>query len=492
MDQLRGPVDADLAETHLSIVVGVGDRVYKLKKPVRFDFVDQSTREQRERLCHQEVDRNRRLAPDVYLGVADVAGPDGEQCDHLVVMRRMPRDRRLSTLVIGGDERVRPALDQLATQLSRFHRMAARSPEITAAAAPSALYALWKANAEEMRPFEGSVFPVGQLDGTLGRADRCLRGREALFARRAADGWICDGHGDLLADDVFVLDDGPRALDCLDFDPRLAYGDVATDVAFLAMDLERLGAPELAAHWLSTYQRASGATIPATLLHLYVAYRAQVRAKVTALRSDQEADHHSATAARDLLQLCDRHLRRATPRLVLVGGTPGTGKSTVARDLHEHFGWRVIRSDVVRKGDPAPTVGGSGRWREGAYSPAATERTYAALLAAAEESLAGGDDVVLDASFADAGHRAAARRFADQVSAEVLELRCTLEPAERDRRIARRLREGTDVSEADAGIAARLSAAADPWPEATDLPTDASPSAVAEKVVALVEQWIRG
>jgi predicted kinase len=307
-----------------------------------------------------------------------------------------------------------------------------------------------------------------------------------------AGGWVCDGHGDLLADDVFVLDDGPRALDCLDFDPRLAFGDVAADIAFLAMDLERLGAAELADHWLSAYQRASGALIPEGLLHLYIAYRAQVRAKVTGLRAAQESDHRSAEAARGLLDLCDLHLRRAAPRLVLVGGAPGTGKSTVAADLHQRFGWKVLRSDVTRKIGSPPGTAGSGRWQEGIYSPAAKERTYFALMDQARDALAHGESVVLDASFTDESHRAAARQVADGALAEVLELRCTLEPQERDRRIAERRQRGDDPSDADAEIAARLATEADPWPEATNLDTSGSLADVADHAAGIVERWVRG
>ena len=223
-------------------------------------------------------------------------------------------------------------------------------------------------------------------------------------------------------------------------------------------------------------------------MHLYVAYRAQVRAKVTALRAAQEPDHRSEDAARQLLGLCIDHLRRATPRLVLVGGAPGTGKSTVAADLHDSFGWKVVRSDAERKAQTDAAVGTSDRWKEGLYSPASTAHTYGVLMDAARVALVHGESIVLDASFTDGSQRAAARDVAEQTSAEVLELRCTLEPHERDRRIARRQRRDDDVSDANEEIAARLAAEADPWPEATVLPTDESPSVVAEKAVEVVRE----
>ncbi len=124
------------------------------------------------------------------------------------------------------------------------------------------------------------------LDEVATRATRYVQGRTPLFAARVAQGWMRDGHGDLLADDIFCLADGPRVLDCLDFSDELRYGDVLADVAFLAMDLERLGAPELAARFVRLYDEFSGERHPASLVDYYIAFRALIRAKVSALRVD--------------------------------------------------------------------------------------------------------------------------------------------------------------------------------------------------------------
>ena len=486
-------VPAALIETHLSVVVCMGEHAYKLKKPVTFDFVDQSTQPAREALCHQEVARNRRLSPDVYQGVADVVGPDGAICDHLVVMARMPDDRRLSTLVTAGDPDAVDGLADLAGVVARFHRGAARSLEIDRAGDADVLRMRWEANAREMRPFEGQELPPGLVDATLERALTYLEGRDQLFARRQAEGSICDGHGDLLASDIFLLPDGPRVLDCIDFDERLAHGDVASDVAFLAMDLERLGGPELARRWVCAYEDAADARLPPSLLEHYIAYRAQVRAKVAAIRARQRRGPGDLDpAAGQLLDLCDAHLRRATVRLVLVGGAPGTGKSTVADIIGRQPGWRVVRSDVVRKeahGMAAADDAAAG-WREGIYSPISTELTYAALGELAAAAMRQGESVVLDASFASASHRAMARRVARECSAEVIELRCELAPDERDRRITRRRQLRGGPSDADAAIARRLDRGADDWPEAHPIPTGAAPRIVAAEVEGLVDRWV--
>ena len=332
-------MDATVVETHVSVVFVVGDHVYKLKKPVVFDFVDQSTRVARAARCHREVEPNRRRAPDVYEDVATIVGGDGEPRDHLVVMKRLPADRRLSTLVTAGDPRVGDAIDEIARVLARFHSRSRHSTTIDEAATRDAVAALWEANAEQLHRFVGSVLDPFDLERTNALARAFLSGREELFELRIADGWICDGHGDLLADDIYVLDDGPRIIDCLEFADRLRFGDVVADLAFLVMDLERLGAPDLGERLVAAYEEASGFAIEPALLHYWVAYRAQVRMLVACLRQEQERDDSPAQAdeaadqARALLRRCTGHLEQAMPRLVLVGGLPGTGKSTLARNL---------------------------------------------------------------------------------------------------------------------------------------------------------------
>ncbi len=236
---------AAVRETHTGVVFFVGDRAYKLKKPVHYGFVDFRSREARLAACRREVELNRRLAPDVYLGVADVLDAGGRACDHLVVMRRLPEDRRLADLVAAGAP-VEAELGRLARLLAEFHAGADRSARADEAAGSEALTRRWAANSAEMARLVGPVFDAGVVDRVDRLARRYLAGRGPLFGDRVAAGRACDGHGDLLAEDIFCLEDGPRVLDCLEFDDGLRLGDVLADVAFLAMDLERLGRPELA------------------------------------------------------------------------------------------------------------------------------------------------------------------------------------------------------------------------------------------------------
>jgi aminoglycoside phosphotransferase family enzyme/predicted kinase len=470
---------AAVVETHISVIVFVGDRAYKLKKPVDLGFLDFSTVAARREACHRETDLNRRLAPDVYLGVADVIGPEGETVDHLVVMRRMPSDRRLTTLVVEGDPAVPDHLRALARLLADFHSGAERSPTIDLAARPDAVLANWQQSFDQMRPFVGSVLDADVTQRIEDLVGRYVTGREELFEARIAAGKVCDGHGDLQADDIYCLDDRPRVLDCLEFDDRYRHGDVLADVAFLAMDLDRLGAAELGSTFLRWYREFSADVAPRSLVEHYVAYRAHVRCKVNCLRADQAtgaAREDAAREARRLLQMTRRYLERARVRLVLVGGLPGTGKSTLARHLGTELGWTVLRSDETRKeraGLAATERSGDG-FGEGLYTTSASDEVYDDLLARARTALRAGETVVLDASWASARHRQLARQVARECVADLDELRCEAPVDVSEERLVDRLARGDDASDATPDVARRLAQRFDAWPEASAVETSGS------------------
>ena len=328
------------------------------------------------------MELNRRLAPDVYLGVSSVSGaelppwPAGRRrrpVEHLVVMRRMPDDRRLSTLVRAGAP-VRDHLRALARSVAAFHAAARRGPESPPRAAATRSAAVGRRTSS--RYGRSAPVPAPETVDAVDRlAARFLAGRGPLFADRCADGRIVDGHGDLIADDVFCLDDGPRALDCLEFDDKLRYVDGLDDVAFLAMDLERLGRPDLADDWLDAYVEFSGDPAPVALRHHYVAYRAFVRAKVACLRH-QQGDAAAATDAAQYADLSLRHLEAGAVRLALVGGLPGTGKTTVGGALADRFGAVLLSSDRLRKelAGLSPTQPAPAAYGEGLYTADAPTR----------------------------------------------------------------------------------------------------------------------
>ena len=462
-------------ETHVGVVFLVGDRAYKMKKPVHNDFLDFRTPNRRRAACRREIELNRRLAPDVYLGISEVLRPaepsggpiaDAGPTEPLVVMRRMPEERRLATLVTSGAP-VEEALRDLARLMAGFHAGAARGAPVTADATRDAVAARWAANVAEL-----AVPPVVDPDlvAAVGRlSTRFLDGRAPLFTERIEQDRIVDGHGDLTAADVFCLDDGPRALDCLEFDDHLRHVDGLDDVAFLAMDLERLGRPDLATTFLDAYVEFSGDPAPVALRHHYIAYRAVVRAKVALLRHGQ-GDPAAAPDAEQYAGLALRHLERGAVRLAMVGGLPGTGKTTLGGALADRFGAVLLSSDRTRKElagiDPAEPAGAP--FRQGIYTDEHTAETYGELLRRAGMLLARGESVVLDASWTAARQREAAVDLARRTSSDLVALRCHADDATAARRIATR---GATGSDATGAVATAMRATMDPWPDAYPIPT---------------------
>jgi len=457
----RGP-GIEFVETHVSTLVFRDGLVHKRKKPVRFDFIDLSTAPKRQHICHREVELNRRFSPDVYLGVEDIVR-DGCVIDHAVLMREMPGDRRLATIVARDDD-VSGCLDAIAGSVAAFHRASPRTAEVASVATPGALHDLWEQSLLEIDGLAAAREDRSMVGDIRRLAHRYLDGRGALVAERIAHGHVVDGHGDLLSDDVFCLDDGPRILDCLEFDDRLRWGDVLNDVGFLAMDLERLGRRDLATAFMAAYRKYSGESHPTTLEDHYVAYRALVRAKVSFLRGTSDAH----VAAHGYLGLCHRHLRAGRMRLVVIGGLPGTGKTTLANALGNEVGWPVLRSDVIRKElaglDPphhAPSAFGTGL-----YTPARTNQTYDELCARARHLLEMGQSIILDASFSTAEHRRMAASLAESTASDSYEVRCLLPTAEAKTRLIARYANTTDASDADPEIARLMVQHFDPWPDA--------------------------
>jgi aminoglycoside phosphotransferase family enzyme/predicted kinase len=479
------PRAAELVETHISVITMIGERAYKLMKPVSMAFLDHRLREDRLAACRRETILNRRFAPDVYLGVLDVVDEDGVAQDHLVAMRRMPAERRLAGLL--DTPEAPEVVREVARTVAGFHREAPTSRRIEEAGRLQAVRALWDEGLDQLEALRPRVVPQVELERARGLATAYISGRRALFERRIACGRVRDGHGDLLADDVFCLGDGPRILDCLAFDDRFRHGDVLADIAFLAMDLEAHGHPALGDLLIAEWREALGEDHPASLAHLYVAYRAHVRSKIAALRSVQ-GDAGAPARSRALHRLSLSHLERAQVRVVLVGGLPGTGKSTLANGLGAATGWVVLRSDAIRKdlaGLPHTPVD-PGAFEAGLYAPEVSDRVYATMLERAAAHLSLGEGVVLDASWSTEARRDAARRMARSAGADVIELACRLDPAVAAARIAERRAAGEGPSDATAQVAARMAAGAEPWPAARPLDATASPDTLLDEALGLV------
>lgn len=471
----------EVVQTHVSVVFLVGDDVFKLKKPLDLDFLDYSTLARRRHFCGLEVELNRRLAPEVYLGVVEirrdaagalrVEGP-GETVEVAVHMRRLPDAATLASR-IGAGEVEAATLRRIGARILGFHRAARRGPEVSS-------WATFTAVAANARQNFAQLAGLGLVDERLlTRLERCTEealGRhhdviEARARRRVA----CDTHGDLRLDHVYLFPERapPRdlvVLDCIEFSDQFRCADPIADLAFLVMDLHRVDRRDLADALLAGYFAAYDAPLAAlpdpdideraesrALLPLYVAYRATVRGKVEAFKAGEPevAADEAATA----LVAAQRHLLLALqelqppalrPCLALVAGLPGTGKSTLARALAaEGFVW--VRSDAVRKQLAGLEPETAARTAPGAgiYTPEWTARTYARCLGIARAALLEGERVVVDANFKFAAQREAFIALARELGVPLQIFVCEAEPAAAEARLSRRT---GDASDADLAV----------------------------------------
>lgn len=491
----------ELRETHISLVGLLGDRVYKLKKPLDLGFLDFSTLEKRRHMCEEEVRLNRRLAGDVYRGVVALvrtaeglrlgADPDaGELVEWAVEMQRLDDADRLSESL---DRVQADTLARLGRRIARFHDEARRGPEITAGGSFEAIASLARENFEQTRAHVGEVIGEAVWERCRIGTERLLAGLEPLMVLRAERDVPCETHGDLRLDHVYLSGDRFIVLDGIEFSARYRNGDPVGDIAFLAMELELAGRADLERAFVHAWIEASKDADAHTLMPFYVAYRAVVRAKVAGIRATQGSESARTTARRHWLlaasHLCGPRLR---PALLAVGGLPGVGKSTLARGLAAAAGFTVIRSDEVRKelAGLSPEQDGSAAFGEGLYTPEWTERTYAACLDRARDALVAGERVIVDASFGADRHRRALLDLAHDLAVPFafLHAECPAEVAET--RIHTRT---GDVSDADVSVHRR---ARERWEVASSeverhrvpIDTSASPKATVGTGMA----WLRG
>ena len=483
-----GRAGVTLHATHASWVFVAGDDVWKVKRPVDFGFLDFRTPDDRRRFCEAEVRLNRRLAPDVYLGVepvrATAAGLElgagaGPVVDWAVHMRRLPDEASAEALL--AREALDPGrLEGLAARLAAFLEEA---PRADAHGAPAALGASVAENFAQVAPFVGDLVAADTFEETRAFQTAALAAGADRFAARVAEGRIRDGHGDLRLEHVYFLP-GPSAvaeptvIDCIEFNDRFRCGDAAGEAAFLAMELEAARRPDLAAGFLARFAEASGDIGLYGVLDFYLSYRAFVRGKVAcfvaadptagaALRAEkrEEARRHFGLAR----SLAGAPLDR--PFLVAVGGMIGSGKSTLAAALGRSLAAPVVGSDRTRKelAGLAPTARGG----PALYTPEKTARTYDEILRRAGVVLEARRGVILDATFAAPRWRQAAAELARGAGAGFVhvEARCTDRTLLQARLAARRA--GGSVSDAtDAQLAlfeARYEAPgpADPAPRLT-------------------------
>jgi aminoglycoside phosphotransferase family enzyme/predicted kinase len=449
-----------LIQTHISWVILTGPYAYKVKKPVNFGFLDFSSLEKRHRMCLKELELNRRLAPELYLDVLPVCrSPQGfrlgsrddhaDAVEYCLKMIQFDPDALLAHEIDGA--RFEPQwMDILASQVADFHAKAevVHTPPFGSA---QTLHRYIAENLEAARHLAERAGPPDPSVTLERHASRMLQELASQLQQRQRAGFIRACHGDLHLGNIALVDGEPRIFDCIEFNDELRLIDTMNDAAFLVMDCDAKGHPELGMRFLSRYLEHTGDYRGLLLLRLYQLYRAAVRGKVAFLLSRDTAMDAQTAAAQ--IQQARRYFSQAAsygeppgrPALYAVGGLSGSGKSHLALLGSEAMQALVIRSDATRK---RLGTGSSASL----YTPAMTEATYEAMITGADAALAAGFSVVLDATFLTRAHRDQARQLGQRHDIPLHLLWLDLSPAVLRQRIRERSAANTDVSDADLAV----------------------------------------
>jgi len=499
----HAPRSVELRETHISWVFRAGSLAYKVKKPIVLPFLDYGTAERRRRMCLEEVRLNQRLAPSIYLRVVGIrhgdrgyeigSVEDPEAVEYAVEMRPVEEERSFEVLARRGSLGHRQ-IATVAERLARFHA------EVPVAGTDwrhlDPLVAAIIDNLTNLEKARGGILDPDRLRAARSFTASFLAASWGELERRLAAGSIRECHGDLRAEHVIAPAGAPPYIyDCIEFGARLREIDVATDLAFLVMDLVRLGEEDLARELVYVYRLAGGDPGEDRLIDFFSSYRSWVRATVACeraleLESGDPKRERQGAEAREYLALGHRLAWRARgPMVLLLCGVSASGKTTVAERLAEVSGWPHLSSDLTRKGLAGlqPTERGDA----GLYEPGTTTRTYHQLGLAAKGSLELGSGVIVDATFHRHEERAAFQKGFGEGAAPRLAVHCVASSSVLLRRAAERERDPVRISDAGPEIVRCQLAEWEEFDELDgarrmELCTELAPGGLA----ALVEQFI--
>jgi aminoglycoside phosphotransferase family enzyme/predicted kinase len=431
--------------THGSFVFLAGDRAYKLKRAVKFPYMDYSTVERRKAMCERELAVNRRLAPELYLetvpvrrgrdGALQIGQRDGDVLDWLVVMRRFGQDDLLESRRKAGKLDAR-LMREVGERLAAFHRDAERQVGFGGATGIATVV-------DENKALLGPPLDAGKIGQLNAAAETALETLKPFLDARREAGFVRRVHGDLHLNNICVFEGKAVPFDAIEFQDDFACIDVLFDLALLLMDLDRHGLRGEANVLLNRYLECANDYEGLKALPLFLSIRAAMRAHVTLAmkRSDEREAAH-------LLDYALTYLAPQPALLLAIGGVSGTGKSTLAAALAPRIGRTpgavVIRTDVVRKalwGADELT-----RLPSEAYKESFTDRVYEAMMQHAGAALAGGHSAIVDAVLGHARQRTDIEQLAHQHNATFKGLWLDAPAAILEKRIAARRNDASDAT----------------------------------------------
>lgn len=446
-------------ETHISWVFLVGDYAYKIKKPVKTEFLDYSTLEKRQRLCREELRLDSRFADDLYLDVVPICIVDGklrvestgEPVEYAVKMRRFPSDALLSERLKAGRLTLHE-VSQLSESIADFHQSAARCEHADAMSWPGFVFDNMRSMLRQLKQ-ACSAQTVTAIYAVEQWSESVIRKYGHQFTQRAEDGFIRECHGDLHLENVVNWQGRFIPFDGIEFNPRMRWIDVMNDAAFLMMDFAARGHLELGRSFANHYLQRTGDYQSLRTLRWFVVYRAIVRGLVASIRaaqsdaSPEERDEAKADC-RSHIALAHQFTTEESPTLWITHGVSGSGKTTQSERIVQQYDCFRIRSDVERKRmfGLQPTDRSS---RSDLYSDKSTAATYEQLQRLAQKILRAGYSVIVDATFLQHSQRSRFRELATRESAAFAILDCHADTETLHQRVANRVRSNGDASDAD-------------------------------------------
>jgi hypothetical protein len=474
------PREVHLVETHISWVFIASPFVFKVKKAVDLGFADFSTLEKRHYFCGRELQLNRRLCPDIYLDVLPIYTtgssfsfhPEGEITEYTLKMRELRHGCFLNELLahgaVGENE-----IQRIVAQLHAFYAAENPTDEIEQWGRPEKLKISTEENFAQVQPFVGETISATALETIRHFTDSFYTAKKTLFEQRIQQRRILDCHGDLRLDHFHITPDAVTIFDCIEFNDRFRFIDVANDLAFLAMDFDFENRRDLAISFLQTAEREFSDPGILKLANFYKCYRAVVRAKVESIQgiAQQAAEEHASRAMRYFHLALRYAIAGSEPLLLVVMGRVGTGKSGVARQLARELEWPVFSSDEIRKqlaGVPLAqrTLPGL---RAQVYSDAMTQRTYKKLMDRGLAAVTQYGGAVLDATFSRPHERDLLRAECHKAGIRLQMLELEADDERIMQRLTQREMRGLEISDARAEDFAKLTAAYKPPVEQAEL-----------------------
>jgi aminoglycoside phosphotransferase family enzyme/predicted kinase len=438
-----------LIQTHISWLFLTGKYVYKIKKPVNFGFLDFTTLENRKFYCEKELELNKRLAPDMYLEVVPINEYDGKikikgegkTIEYTVKMKEIPQENMMLKLLnknkIGNE-----VINKISKLLSDFHTSAETPKNFD-------LYKTvkfnWDENFEQTKQFIGNTIDKDKFYFIEKNIRNFIEDNEKLFKNRIYDGKVKDCHGDLHSGNIFISDK-IYIFDAIEFNERFRFGDVASEIAFLAMDLDFHNRTDLSNYFVQKYLEYSKDSELKNFLNFYKCYRAFVRGKVISFKlNDKDISNkekqESEKTARKYFDLAFEYSERMNQSVIIVCGLIGTGKSNFSKKISRKIKAKIIRSDVVRKelAEISPSTHKFEEFKEGIYSDEFTDMTYNEMIKKARKFLLQGSSCIFDATFSKKKYRIAVSNLADEFNSSFFIVECVANDDLIKKRLEKRL-----------------------------------------------------